>query len=122
MTGLIITWLVTAASLMIISRLDVGIYVADFGRALVAALVIGLMNAFIAPWAEQVAMSLTFANSEIVRIIILLIVNGLLFWLAVYIVKGFSLKHKLWSAILGSVLLTLIHALLFWLLGIVGIT
>lgn len=109
----IITWLVTAVSLIIISRLNIGIYVDDLGRALVAALVIGLINAVIAPIAQLLAFPLTVLTLGLFA----LVVNALLFWLAAIVVKGFHLRSGFWSALIGSILLTLVNALLFWVLG-----
>lgn len=115
--GFIVTWLVTTVSLIIISRLNVGIHISDMTRALIAALVIGLINAFIGPVAQALALPLTVLTLGIFA----LIVNALLFALAAYIVKGFSLRNGFWSALIGSILLTIINALIFWLLGVLGI-
>jgi putative membrane protein len=114
----IIIWIVSAVSLIIISRLNVGIYVSDFGQALIAALVIGLINAILGPIAELLALPLIWLTLGLFR----LVINALLFWLAASIVKGFSLSNGFWSALIGSVLLTIINMVLFWLLGIASIT
>ena len=47
-TEVLLSWFVTTASLYIMSKLPLGIYIEDFGTALVAGLVIGLLNAFYA--------------------------------------------------------------------------
>ncbi len=117
MVSIIITCLVTAASLIIISRLNVGIHVTDIKRALVAALVIGLINAFIEPIAQAIALPITFLTLGLFA----LVVNALLFWLAAALVEGFSLSRGFWSALLGSILLTIINIVIFWLLGFLGI-
>ncbi len=114
---ILIIWVVTAVSLIIISRLKVGIYVSDFGQALIAALVIGLINAILGPIAQAIALPLTLLTLGLFR----LVVNALLFWLAASIVKGFSLSNGFWSALIGSVLLTVINTVLLWILTTVGL-
>lgn len=116
-SSLIITWLVTAVSLVIISRLNVGIGIDSFVKALVAAIVIGLVNALLGP----VAQAIVGAASLPMTLLVALIINALLFWIAAYLVPGFTLQRGFWSALLGAVLLTVINALLMWLLGALGI-
>ncbi len=117
MTSFIITWLVTTVSLIIISKLNVGIHIADFTHALIAGLVIGLINAFIQPIAQVLALPLTVLTLGIFYFI----VNALLFGLAAWIVQGFSLRHRFWSALIGSLLLSILNSIIFWILGAVGI-
>ncbi len=117
LVSIIIWWLVTAVSLMIIAQLNVGIHVASFERALIASLVIGLINAFIKPVVSFLALPITILTLGLFAFVI----NALMFALAAFIVQGFSLRHKLWSPLIGSLLLTVINILLFWLLGQFGI-
>jgi putative membrane protein len=117
MWNFIITLLVTAASLLIISRLNVGIEVDSVGTALIAGLVIGLINAFIAPIAQLIALPLTILTLGLFA----LIINVLLFWGAAGLVKGFRLRNGFWSALIGAVLVTILNALIFWILGALGL-
>lgn len=117
MVNFILTWLVTTVSLLIISRLNIGIEVEDFSKALIAALVIGLINAFLGPIVRFIAFPLTILTLGLFA----LVVNALLFGLAAYLVQGFKLRNGFWSALIGSILLSLINAVLFWLLGLLGI-
>jgi putative membrane protein len=114
MLNLLVTWLVTALSLLLITRLNLGITVRDFSSALVAALVIGLVNAFLGPILRLLALPLTILTLGLFA----LVVNALLFWLAAGLVKGFKLRDGFWSALIGSVLLSIINAVFFWLLGV----
>lgn len=114
MLNLLVTWLVTALSLLLITRLNLGITVRDFSSALVAALVIGLVNAILGPILRFLTLPLTILTLGLFA----LVVNALLFWLAAGLVKGFKLRDGFWSALLGSVLLSIINAVFFWLLGV----
>ena len=49
MTGLLITWLVTTVSFLIISRLPIGVEIDSFGKAAISALVFGILNAILRP-------------------------------------------------------------------------
>jgi putative membrane protein len=117
MWGLLISWLVTAVSLYIIAQLNVGVEIRDFKLALLAALVIGLINALLGPIVHVLALPLTVLTLGLFA----LVVNALLFALAAALIEGFALRNGFWSALIGSVLLSLINAVLFWLLGVVGI-
>jgi putative membrane protein len=62
MIGLIITWLVTAVSLFIIAQLSAftGVEIDNFKKALISALVFGLLNALVRPVFAFFAFPLTF--------------------------------------------------------------
>ncbi len=49
MTNFIVTVLVTAVAMFIISRFNLGLSIDDLGTTLIAALVLGLLNAFVRP-------------------------------------------------------------------------
>lgn len=117
MANLLLTWLVTALSLLVITRLDLGISVRSFGTALVAALAIGLVNAVLGPILHFLTFPITFLTLGLFA----LVVNALLFWIAAALVKGFRLRNGFWSALLGSILLAIVNAVIFWLLGMLGI-
>jgi putative membrane protein len=113
----IITLLVTAVSLLIISRLNVGIEVDSVGTALIAGLVIGLINAFIAPIVQLLALPLTILTLGLFA----LIINVLLFWAAAALVSGFRLRNGFVSALIGALLVAILNTLIFWILGALGL-
>ncbi|NTU85454.1 MAG: phage holin family protein [Chloroflexales bacterium] len=115
--NLILTWVVTALSLLLITRLNVGITVQSFGTALIAALVIGLVNAFLGPIVKLLSLPFIILTLGLFAFV----VNALLFWAAAGLVKGFSLRNGFWSALIGSVLLSIANAVIFWLLSLVGL-
>lgn len=117
MWSFIITLLVTAVSLLIISRLNVGIEVDSVGTALIAGLVIGLINAFIAPIVQLLALPLTILTLGLFA----LIINVLLFWAAAALVSGFRLRNGFVSALIGALLVAILNTLIFWILGALGL-
>ncbi|PDW02119.1 phage holin family protein [Candidatus Viridilinea mediisalina] len=114
MLNLFITWIVTALSLILITRLNIGITVDNFGIALVAAIVIGLVNAILGSVLHFLAFPLTFITLGLFA----LLINGFLFWVTAKLVVGFHLRDGYWSALIGSILLSIINAIFFWLLGV----
>lgn len=115
MTGLIITWLVTTISFIILTKLPTGIEADDFSKAGIAALVFGLLNG-ITGW---------FLHSVILNVLslglVFLIGNTILFALAALLVKGFRLKWGIISAFIGGLGVTIINSILFKILTVVGI-
>ncbi|NWF59441.1 MAG: phage holin family protein [Fischerella sp.] len=113
MVGLIITWLVTAISFLIISRLPIGVEIDSFGKALITAAVFGILNALLLP-------VLTFFTLPFIILTIGLfffVLNAIIFGLSAAIVPGFRLRYGFWSALLGSIALAIINSILLRLIA-----
>lgn len=113
MVGLIITWLVTVVSFLIISRLPIGVEIDGFGKALITAAVFGILNALLLP-------ILTFFTLPFIIITIGLfffVLNSIIFGLSAAIVPGFRLRYGFWSALLGSTALAIINSILLRLIA-----
>lgn len=114
MVGIIITWLVTAVSFLIISRLPfLGIDVDGFGKAAISAAVFGVLNAILLP----ILTFFTFPFIILTLGLFLFILNAITFGLAAVIVPGFSLRYGFWSALLGSISLAIINSILLRLIA-----
>ena len=107
--GLIITWFVTSLSLFIISKLPTGVEIDSFQKAMISALVFGLLNAFLKPILSFFAFPITFLTFGLFAVII----NAAIFGLAAALVDGFTLKWGFWSALIGAMLLGFINSLFF---------
>lgn len=110
---LLIVWLVTSVSLLIISKLPLGIEIDDFGTALVAALVLGILNALVRP----VLAFFTFPLTLLTFGLFTFVLNAIVFTLAAALVDGFHLRGGCLSALIGPILLSLLNSLLFRLLS-----
>jgi putative membrane protein len=108
MTEFIVTILVTTVSLLIMARLPLGIRIKDTGTALVAALVLGLLNALLRPVLGFVFFPVTLLTLGLFAIVL----NALMLWLAGKLVTGFRIDGAL-SAILGAIVLSILNALIF---------
>ncbi|MDJ0843978.1 phage holin family protein [Crocosphaera sp.] len=105
---LLISWLITAISLLIIAQLPIGVEVDDFGKALVSAIVFGILNALVKPILLFFSIPLTILTLGF----FLLVVNAIIFGLAAALVSGFRLRYGFWSALFGSICLSFINGIL----------
>jgi putative membrane protein len=111
MLMLLARWIVNAAALLLVAYIYPGVHVESFVAALIAALVLGLVNAFIRP----LLVILTFPVTLITLGLFLFVINALLFWLVAEVVHGFSVGG-FWAALVGSILYSLITLVTSWLL------
>ena len=107
MLDLLIHWFVSAASLMIVAYLFPGIEVHGFGTALIAPIVIGLINATIG----FIIKLLTLPLSLLTFGFFWLVINALMLLLAASLVPGFVI-HGFWSAFFGAIVLSIVSTIL----------
>jgi putative membrane protein len=107
--GLLVVWLVTAASLLIISKLPLGVEIDSIKKALLSAAVFGVLNATLG-WLLRAVFNL--ATLLLLGGVVSIIVNILIFGISAMLIQGFRLRWGVWSAVLGGVLLGIINSLL----------
>ncbi|MBY0557669.1 MAG: phage holin family protein [Burkholderiaceae bacterium] len=100
---LVLTWLINAIALLAVPYLMHSVEVTSFGAALVAALVLGLVNTLIRP----VLLLLTLPVTLVSLGLFIFIINGFMFWLVAQWVDGFHVDSFL-SAIGGALLYSVI--------------
>src|SRR5690606_16966842 len=98
----IIQLLLSAVVVLLISWLLPGVHVAGYGTAVIAALVIGLLQLIVKP----ILVILTLPVTILTLGLFLLVINAFLVLLADAIVPGFTVDN-FWWAILFSILLSL---------------
>lgn len=101
--ALLLQWLLYAVALLIVSRIVPGFHVAGLWPAMIASLVIGLLNATVGLLLKIV----TFPLSILTLGIFLLVINGLMILLASHIVSGFRVNGFI-PAFWGAVVLALL--------------
>lgn len=104
---LLIVWIVNALALLAVSYLMPSVQVTSFGAALAAALVLGLVNAFIRP----VLVVLTLPVTLLTLGLFIFVINGLLFLGVANLLEGFYVAG-FWAAIFGAILFSLVSWLL----------
>ena len=92
---LLIVWLINAVALIAVAYLLPGITVSDFVTALIAALVLGLVNAVIRP----VLVLLTLPVTLLTLGLFIFVINGLLFWFVGSFISGFVVAGFWWGVI-----------------------
>jgi len=100
---LLLQWLLSAIALILVSKIVPGFRVAGIWPALIASLVIGLLNATVG----LVLKIVTFPLSILTLGIFLLVINGLMILLAAALVPGFKVSGFT-PAFLGAVVLALL--------------
>ena len=103
----IAVWLVSALALWIVGNLVPGIEVRGFGAAMVATVVIAIVNGTVGP----ILRFLTFPLTLLTLGLFLLVVNALLLMLASVFTPGFKVRGFL-HAVLGSLVLTILTSIL----------
>ncbi|MGH7783059.1 MAG: phage holin family protein [Candidatus Binatia bacterium] len=107
MFNLLLHWLISAASLMIAAYLVPGIEIRGLGTALIAPIVIGLVNATIGFIFKIITFPLTFLTLGL----FLLVINALMLQLAAFLVPGFFVAG-FWPAFFGAIVLSLVGMVL----------
>lgn len=104
---LLLVWILNAVALLVVAYLLPGITVASFGSALIAALVLGLLNAVVKPLLVLLTLPLTIVTLGL----FLLVLNALVFWWAGSILKGFQVDG-FWWAVIGAIVYSLVSGVL----------
>jgi len=108
--ALLVQWLLYAIALMVVSKIVPGFHVAGLWPALIASLVIGLLNATVG----LVLKIITFPISILTLGLFLLVINGLMILLASSIVRGFHVNGfvpAFWGAVVLALLGMIIKAI-----------
>jgi putative membrane protein len=112
MTQLILKWVLNSLALFIAMKLIPGVQIDRFQDLLLAALVIGLLNAFLRP----VIMLLTLPVNVLTLGLFTLVINGLMFYLASHLVSGFQVAGFS-SAFIAALLFSLFSFILNMIFG-----
>ena len=104
---MLLNWVLSALAVWIVSRVVPGIYVSGAVAALIAALVIGFINATLGVVLKVITFPLTIVTLGLFWIVI----NGLMLELASAFVPGFQIRGFL-AAFIGAIVLSLVNLLL----------
>jgi putative membrane protein len=107
MARILLVWLVNTLALAAVAYLMPSITIASAGAAVIAALVLGLMNAVVRP----VLVVLTLPVTVLTLGLFIFVLNGLLFWAVASLVPGFDVGG-FWSGVLGAILFSIVSWLL----------
>jgi putative membrane protein len=99
---LLVRWFLLAAALLLVAHLVPGVSVTSFVSALVAALVLGLLNTLVRP----VLVLLTLPVTLLTLGLFLFVINALMFWAAASVLDGLAVTG-FGAALLGSLVYSL---------------
>jgi putative membrane protein len=94
-----LVWIFNAMALIAVAYLLPGIKVDGFTSALIAALVLGLVNTLIRPLLVLLTLPITVLTLGF----FILLINGFLFWFVGSVLKGFVVDGY-WTAVIGAIL------------------
>lgn len=116
MKHFLLTWLGTAIALLVTANIVPGFIIKTFVAALVAAIVIGLVNAIIRPILGVLAFPITLITFGLFTFVI----NALTLWLASAITPGYGFVIQGFiPALLGSIVLSIVSSLISYVLRVV---
>lgn len=110
MIRVVIRWVMNAVALYIVAKILPGVHMSNFNSALIAVLIIGLVNALIKPLIFLLTLPVTILTLGLFSFII----NALMFMLASAIAPGFKIDGfgtALLASILYSVITAILHSL-----------
>jgi putative membrane protein len=110
MMRMLVHWILTALAVWITSRVVPGFSVSGAGSALIAAIVIGFMNATLG----LILKVLTFPLTILTLGLFWFVINAFMLWLASAFVPGFRIQTFL-AAFWGGIVLSIVNMLLKWL-------
>lgn len=90
---ILINWVLSALIVFALAYLFTGVTISGFSTALVVALVLGIVNAFVRP----IALFLTLPINLLTLGLFTLVVNTLMVLLVVWIVPAFSIASFWWA-------------------------
>ncbi len=99
---IIVRWVLLAAALLLVAQLYAGVQVLSFGAAMVAALVLGLLNALLRPLLVLLTLPVTLLTLGL----FLFVINALMFYFAASLLDGFRVAG-FGAALIGSLLYSL---------------
>lgn len=112
MPPFLVRTLVTTLAVLVAAYTIPGIYATDLLATVVAALVLGLLNAFVRPVLVVLTLPVTILSLGL----FLLVINALLLLVTASVVKGFAVSG-FGAALLGAVVISVVGSLLGTLFG-----
>lgn len=109
MLRLLLHWFVSAILLLVVAKVVPGFHVTGLKAALIAALVIGLINGTLGLFLKIITLPLTIFTFGL----FLLVINAIMLLVAAHFVRGFSVTG-FFPAFLGALALSVLHLLVKW--------
>lgn len=106
---IILRWVINALALLAVAFVVPGFYVESFYAALIAALVLGLVNALVRP----IILLLTLPITIITLGLFVFVINAGMLWFVSTMVKGLVIEG-FWPAVLAAIFLWAVGVVTNW--------
>ena len=103
MLRILVVWLINTVALAAVAYLMPSVSISSAGAALVAALVLGLVNTLVRPLLVLLTLPVTLLTLGL----FIFVINGLLFWAVGSFVPGFHVAG-FWAGVFGAIIYSLI--------------
>lgn len=107
----LLRWIINAVALLAITQILPGFFVENFYFALIAALVLGLVNAVIRP----VLLVLTFPITIVTLGLFTFVINAFLIWFVSTVLEGFAVDGFI-TALASAIILWAVSVMTNWLI------
>jgi putative membrane protein len=104
MLHLLWIWLLSAIVLLLVAYLVPGFEIDGFGSALIAALVVGVLNVTLGLLLKILTIPITILTLGL----FLLVINAFILWISSAVVPGFRIRG-FWPALAGAIVLALVR-------------
>ena len=106
MLRLLLHWILNAVALLVVAHFVAGFYISNFVSALIAVVVIGLLNATLGLLLKIITLPLGILTFGI----FFLVINAVILWFSSHFVPGFAVT-TFKAAFLGALALAILHLL-----------
>ncbi len=111
--SLLIAWLVSASSLLIVTKLPVGVEIDSPAKAYISAAVLGVVAAVINPILKAVFFIPNLLTFGLISGLVTFIVAAVALAITASAVSGFRLRQGIWSALIGALALSVVSNLIY---------
>jgi putative membrane protein len=111
--SLLIAWLVSASSLLIVTKLPVGVEIDSPAKAYISAAVLGVVAAVVNPILKAVFFIPNLLTFGLISGLVTFIVAAVALAITASAVSGFRLRQGIWSALIGALALSVVSNLIY---------
>lgn len=111
--SLLIAWLVSASSLLIVTKLPVGVEIDSPAKAYTSAAVLGVVAAVVNPILKAVFFIPNLLTFGLISGLVTFIVAAVALAITASAVSGFRLRQGIWSALIGALALSVVSNLIY---------
>lgn len=112
MNGFLLRWFIGSLGLWLAAAIVPGVYVSGVGTLLIAALLLGVVNAVVRP----LLIVLTLPITVVTLGLFLLVINAAMLGLVAWLLPGLAIDG-FFSALLGSIVISIVSWLASWFIG-----